>query len=148
MMATYYFTEKATKGPLTDQIITKLVMLLKGWIIDIGPHIHANIEIYCEIAICLLNLDPGGTGENHILEIARKYEKEYATNWGALTTRDMTPYTKDHVEMVVAWLISWANTRTTAEITPTPDREPLDKTTTSDKKKEKSRSYLKQLEHE
>ena len=122
MMATNYFTEKATKGLLTDQIITQLVVLLKGWIIDIGQHIHANIEIYCEIAICLLNLDPGETGESHILEIARKYENEYATNWGALTTKNMTPYTKNHVEMVVAWLISWANTRTTAKTTPTPNR--------------------------
>ena len=132
MMATYYFTEKATKGPLTNQTITKLVALLKGWITDIGPHIHVNIELYCEIAICLLNLDPGGTEENHILEIARKYENDYATNWGALTTKDMTPYTKDHVEMVVAWMISWAKTRCTiADATPTPDREAPVKSTTN-----------------
>ena len=89
---------------------TKITHLLTQWVnqIDNTHNIEQNLEIFSEMACCILWLDD--TPKPRLYQISQELEKTGLSQWHnpAKTTGDR--YTELHTNLTITWLIASAHT--------------------------------------
>ena len=110
MMATAYGTRTIPPHLLLHRWKNKITHLLTQWVnqIDNTNNIEQNLEIFSEMACCILWLDD--TPKPRLYQISQELEKTGLSQWHNPAKATGDRYTELHTNLTITWLIASAHT--------------------------------------